>query len=74
MIHVCSLARLHNTVDTTGARHVVTLLRDSHLVQRPHVIAPDNHLIIGMDDIIFPIDGYTHPAEEHVTQLVEFVQ
>jgi predicted protein tyrosine phosphatase len=74
MIHVCSLARLHDTVDTTGARHVVTLLRDSHLVQRPRVIRPGNHLIIGMDDIIFPMDGYTHPAEEHVTQLVEFVQ
>jgi len=27
MIHVCSLARLYATVDETGARHIVTLLR-----------------------------------------------
>ncbi len=74
MIHVCSLARLHDTVDATGAQHVVTLLRDSHLVQRPRAVLPANHLIIGMDDIIFPMDGYTHPVEEHVTQLMEFVQ
>ena len=29
MIHVCSLARLHPTVETTGARHVVTLMREA---------------------------------------------
>ena len=28
MIRICSLARLNDTVATTGARHVVTLLRD----------------------------------------------
>ena len=28
MIHVCSLARLHETVKTTGAHHIVTMLRD----------------------------------------------
>ena len=27
MIHVCSLSRLHATVDETGAQHIVTLLR-----------------------------------------------
>ncbi len=35
MIHVCSLALLHRTVEETGARHIVTLLRDVHLVTRP---------------------------------------
>jgi predicted protein tyrosine phosphatase len=74
MIHVCSLARLHETVDETGARHVVTLLRDSHLVQRPACVPPHNHLIIGVDDIVAPIEGYTHPADEHVIRLIEFVQ
>ena len=28
MIHVCSLARLHETVEDTGARHVVSLIGD----------------------------------------------
>jgi predicted protein tyrosine phosphatase len=74
MIHVCSLARLQDTVTEIGARHVVTLLRDVHLVQRPRGIAAENHLILSMDDITCEIDGYTHPCDDHVTQLVDFVQ
>ncbi len=74
MIHVCSLARLHNTVEETGARHIVTLLRIVDRVQRPASIRVEDHLILGMDDIVEPLDGYTHPGEEHVTRLVEFVQ
>jgi len=74
MIHVCSLARLHNTVADTGARHIVTLLRIVDRVQRPSTVEEANHLILGMDDINEPMDGYTHPGEEHVTRLIEFVQ
>jgi predicted protein tyrosine phosphatase len=73
MIHVCSLARLHATVDETGALHVVTLLKDTDRVERPRSIAPDNHLILGMDDISTPMDGYIIPADEHVTRLITFV-
>jgi predicted protein tyrosine phosphatase len=74
MIHVCSLARLHGTVEETGARHIVTLLRMIDRVQRPASITPENHLILGMDDIVEPLDGYTHPGEEHVAQLIEFAE
>lgn len=74
MIHVCSLARVHDTVATTKASHMVTLLRTVDLVERPHGILAENHLILGMDDIAEPIDGYTHPAEEHVHELIEFVR
>jgi predicted protein tyrosine phosphatase len=74
MIHVCSLARLHKTVEDTGARHVVTLLKDVDLVRRPDAVAPDNHLILGMDDIVEPLDGYVAPAADHVTQLIAFVR
>jgi predicted protein tyrosine phosphatase len=74
MIHVCSLARLHDTVAETGASHMVTLLRLIDRVQRPASIAAANHLILGMDDISVPLDGYTHPAEEHVHELIGFVQ
>ena len=74
MIHVCSLARLPKTVEDTGARHVITLLKDIDLVRRPDVIIPDNHLILGMDDISEPLDGYVAPADEHLTRLIEFVR
>jgi len=74
MIHVCSLARLRTTVEETGASHVITLLKDSHLVQRPSAIAAERHLILGLDDICEPIEGYVCPAEEHVADLIGFVR
>ncbi len=73
MIHVCSLARLHSTVDKTGARHIVTLLRQTDRVQRPNHIAEKNHLVLAVDDISQPMDGYTVPATEHVQRLIDFV-
>jgi predicted protein tyrosine phosphatase len=74
MIHICSLSRLHRTVATTGARHIVTLLRDTDLVQRPQGISAADHLILGMDDINMPMDGYVAPADEHVAKLLGFVR
>ncbi|SRR5579871_1719596 len=74
MIHVCSLARLHETVATTGAQHVVSLLaRDANLV-RPAAIAPENHLWLQLHDISTPVDGYVAPQTEHVEQLIAFVR
>ena len=35
MIHVCSLARLQETVEDTGARHVVSLIGDEARLERP---------------------------------------
>ena len=74
MIHVCSLARLHDTVRDTGARHIVTLIKDVSLVHRPATIAAENHLLLDMDDIVDQIDGYVAPAEEHVGDLLRFVR
>jgi predicted protein tyrosine phosphatase len=74
MIHVCSLARLHATVEETRAQHVVTLLKQIHLVAQPLPIPAGNHLHVGVDDIAEPIDGHIHPAEEHVVRLIDFVQ
>jgi predicted protein tyrosine phosphatase len=73
MIHVCSLARLYDTIDVTGARHIVTLLRLSDRVERPAHIAPQNHLVLAVDDIAAPMEGYTVPGEEHVQRLIRFV-
>ena len=74
MIHVCSLARLYATVDETGARHIVTLLRLTDRVERPSHIAPENHLWLKMHDIATPLGGFVSPELEHVETLIEFVQ
>ena len=74
MIHVCSLARLHDTVHQTGALHIVTMLKDTDRVERPDHILESNHLILGMDDITTEMDGYVTPCEEHVGRLLTFVR
>jgi predicted protein tyrosine phosphatase len=74
MIHVCSLALLHDTVRQTGAHHVVTLIKDISLVHRPPSILAENHLLIDMDDIIEHIEGYVAPSEDHVGELLRFVR
>jgi predicted protein tyrosine phosphatase len=74
MIHVCSLARLHDTAEEIGARHLVTLLKQTDLVRRPRCIEADRHLILGMDDIVDAIDGQVVPADNHVTELLTFVR
>jgi len=74
MIHVCSLARLAETVEQTGARHIVSLIGDEARVARPSCIAPKNHLRLRLHDISVPLDGYIVPAEEHVADLLNFVR
>jgi predicted protein tyrosine phosphatase len=74
MIHVCSLARLHETVHDTGALHIVSLLKHTDRVERPGHIPEINHLVLGMDDITVPMDGYVMPCEEHVHALISFVR
>ncbi|NWG23895.1 MAG: protein tyrosine phosphatase [Pseudorhodoplanes sp.] len=73
MIHVCSLARLHSTVTETRARRIVTLMKDVSMVKRPESVLAGDHLLLDMDDISEPIDGYVLPGETHVTQLIDFV-
>ena len=74
MIHVCSLARLHETVATTGARHVVSLLGREDNVCRPSAITAENHLWLQLHDISEPLDGYVLADRAHVAKLVDFVR
>jgi predicted protein tyrosine phosphatase len=74
MIHVCSLARLHDTVADIGARHVVSLLAREDRLARPAAIAAENHLWLQLHDISTPMDGYVTPESEHVEQLIAFVR
>ena len=74
MIHVCSLSRLHETVEDTGARHIVSLLGDEARVERPTSIAPENHLWLRLHDIAAPLDGYIAPGKAHVAELISFVR
>ena len=72
MIYVCSLSRLAETVERSGARHVVTLINEGTPVERPAVVTLDNHLRIGINDIAEPMDGMVCPDESVVERLIAF--
>jgi predicted protein tyrosine phosphatase len=74
MIHVCSLAALADTVRTTGASHILTVMANVDQVQRPHSILEANHLKVSMDDINEPADGFVAPNDGHILQLLTFVR
>jgi predicted protein tyrosine phosphatase len=73
-LHVCSLARLHETVLETRASHMVTLINTGFVVERPASIPADRHLFLNVSDIVEPLDGHIIPGEDHVRTLLSFVR
>jgi len=74
MIHVCSLAALPETVRTTGASHILTVMGNVDQVERPESILPANHLRVRMDDITEQMDGFVVPSNFHIEQVLNFVR
>jgi predicted protein tyrosine phosphatase len=71
---VCPLSLVSATVATSGASHLVSLINDQTPVVRPTSIPEENHLFLGINDIIEPAEGMIVPALEHVHELVSFVE
>lgn len=74
MIHVCSLSRLHETVERTGARHVISLINGGTVFTRPSNVDPTNHLFLGLNDIVEEMEGLVAPGEHHMHELLDFVR
>ena len=74
MIHVCSLAALSETVQVTGASHILTVMANVNQVQRPESVLEANHLRVSMDDITEHIDGFVAPNDSHIVQVLDFVR
>lgn len=72
-VYVCPLSRIADTVAQSDASHLVSLINDSTVVVRPDSIPEENHLFLGINDIVEPLDGMILPAEEHVERLIGFV-
>lgn len=74
MLYVCSLSKLNETVQKTGATHLVTLINTEMDVPTPTGIRPGKHLFLGFNDIVAPVEGLTPPTENHVQQLIDFAR
>ncbi|WP_026381153.1 tyrosine phosphatase family protein [Afifella pfennigii] len=73
VIYVCPLAHLAATVETSGARHIATLINAGTAVTRPQSVPEENHLFLGFNDISEAVEGMTPPAEAHVARFLDFV-
>ncbi|MET0745911.1 MAG: protein tyrosine phosphatase [Microvirga sp.] len=73
-LHICSLSRLHDTAASCRASHVVSLVTGGTPVTRPEAILPEHHLVLGLSDIVSPLDGHVLPATEHVEALLAFAR
>ncbi|HKH81601.1 MAG TPA: protein tyrosine phosphatase [Methylovirgula sp.] len=73
-IHVCSIFRIFDVAEVTGARTLVTLINREIRVDRPAAIAPERHLFVGISDITTEMEGQVLPGEEHVATLLDFVR
>ncbi len=73
-IHVCSLARVPETVRATGARSLITLIDRGTTVSRPFEISADRHLFVAVSDIVKHMDGHILPSDAHVGELLDFVR
>jgi predicted protein tyrosine phosphatase len=73
MIIVCPLALLEETVRSSGARHVVTLLADG-VPPTPAGIEQTNHLVIDVDDISEPLEDHLLPELHHIERLLDFAR
>ncbi len=72
-VHVCPLSQVAPIVAASGASHLVTLINLATPVERPDTIPAENHLFIGINDIIEPMDGLVLVADDHVSSLIDFV-
>ncbi|WP_181699191.1 tyrosine phosphatase family protein [Chthonobacter albigriseus] len=74
MIHVCSLARLEETVTRTGAKRVVSLVNFGTPMRLPASVRHDDHLFLAMNDILDVLPGMTPPGHQHVSTLFEWLE
>ena len=72
-LHVCSLSRLSETIDATGAGHLVTLINVGTPFERPKLIDTNRHLLLHLSDIAVPMEGHVPPDDMHVRSLLDFV-
>lgn len=73
-VHVCALRHIPDVLARTGASHLISAINADLAPETPRPLAPDRHLKLDMHDIVEPCAGAFAPAEEHVAQLIDFVQ
>lgn len=73
-LHICSLSNLTQTIETTGARHVVSLINAGMDVPYPLSVPHEQRLFLGFNDIVSETPGFKAPEKIHAQKLIDFVR
>jgi predicted protein tyrosine phosphatase len=73
-LQVCPLSRLPETLDVSGATHLMTLMKVGTAIARPEGIAEGRHCVVEVSDIVAPMDGHVTPGEAHIAQILAFAR
>jgi predicted protein tyrosine phosphatase len=73
-IIVSSLAKLHETVHAHSARRILTLINAATPVPRPEAVRAEDHLFLGFNDIVEPMEGMVAPSEAHVHEIIRWAR
>lgn len=71
-IHVCSLMTVHDVLEATRAKFLVTVINDQMMLATPNALDTVNHLRIGCNDIDRPTPGLNPPRASQVDELIQF--
>jgi predicted protein tyrosine phosphatase len=74
VVHVCPLSAVPSLVERAKASHLITLLQDEILVERPLGILPERHLRLCVHDIAEPLLGCVHPEPPHIDEIIAFAR
>lgn len=72
-IFVGPLSAVNATIENSDIGYLVTLINDHTMIDTPPTISPDKHLRLAMNDISEPQPGLVPPADDHVSELLDFV-
>jgi len=73
MIFVCGLSNLDEVIAAHKPSHVLSLLGPDQMIA-PLAGFDARHGRIAIHDIPQPMEGYTHPGEQHARTIVEFAE
>ncbi|HEY2009720.1 MAG TPA: hypothetical protein VGH23_12065 [Rhizomicrobium sp.] len=69
---VAPLSSLEETIATHAPSHLVSLLSPEHMIETPAGFAAEQHLKLGVNDIVDPAAGPAPPRRAHIDALLTF--
>ncbi|MCI4677473.1 protein tyrosine phosphatase [Rhodoblastus acidophilus] len=74
LLYVCPLRKVGELAAATGAGAVVSLLGPPATAPRVTGVAPQNHLMLGVSDIVAAEEGHVLAGAQHIEALLAFVR